>query len=377
MTEALPANYYYDASHYARELKSIWYRNWFYVCRSRDLNGARAFRTFDLGNQSLLLVRGADDVMRAFHNTCRHRGAALCQSPEGRLPTAAIVCPYHGWTYDLNGELRRTSSLLEAEGFDRRNYPLYKIAVTEWNGFVFVALSNDPPPFASYFDQPLGRLDNWRLADLVVGHEFSKTIQCNWKVFWENFNECLHCPGIHPKLSQLVPLFGRGLQEERDDPHWSDHEDDPNPRFKGGLRPGAATWSMDGKTCGPLFPDVTAEDRKLGHVYMTGLPSVFIMAHPDYVRVVRVRPLGAEQTELRAEFLFMPEVVADPAFDPENAVRFADLVMSEDAAVCERNQQGLRAVPHTRGVLMPEEYVVHQFQQWVQSELTRSQTPAD
>ncbi|MBF8291787.1 MAG: aromatic ring-hydroxylating dioxygenase subunit alpha [Steroidobacteraceae bacterium] len=96
------------------------------------------------------------------------------------------------------------------------------------------------------------------------------------------------------------------------------------------------------------------------------------MAHPDYVRVVRVRPLGAEQTELSAEFLFLPEVLADPAFDPGNAVQFADLVMSEDAAVCERNQLGLRALPHTRGVLMPEEYVVHQFQQWVQSELTRS-----
>jgi Rieske 2Fe-2S family protein len=372
LTEALPAGYYYDSTHYTRELTRIWYRNWFYVCRSRDLKGARAFRTFDLGDQSLLLVRGEDDVVRAFHNTCRHRGAALCQSQEGRLPTAAIVCPYHGWRYDLEGALRRTSSLIEAEGFDRRNFLLYKIAVTEWNGFIFVALSNDPPPFAAYFDQPLDRLDNWRLTDLVVGHAFSRTLQCNWKVFWENFNECLHCPGVHPTLSQLVPLFGRGLQQERDDPHWSDHADDQNPRFKGGLRAGAATWSTDGKTCGPLFPDVTAEDRTLGHVYMIGLPSVFILAHPDYVRVVRVRPLGAEQTELSVEFLFMPEVLADPAFDPGNAVRFADLLMSEDAAVCERNQRGLRAVPHVRGVLMPEEYVVHQFQKWVQSELTRS-----
>ena len=321
MTEALPANYYYDEAHYARELKNIWYRNWFYVCRSRDLKGARAFRTFNVGDQSILLVRGADDAVRAFHNTCRHRGAALCQSHEGRLPTAAIVCPYHAWTYELTGELRRTSSLHEGEGFERRDYSLYKIAVTEWNGFIFVALSNDPPPFAAYFDQPLDRLDNWHLTDLVVGHAFSKTIQCNWKVFWENFSECLHCPGVHPTLSQLVPLFGRGLQDEKDDPHWMDHEEDTSPRFRGGLRPGAATWSMDGQTLGALFPDVTAEDRKAGYVYMTGIPSVFIMAHPDYVRVVRVRPLGAEQTELRAEFLFLPEVVADPAFNPGNTVR--------------------------------------------------------
>jgi len=296
----------------------------------------------------------------------------LCQSHEGLLPTAAIVCPYHGWTYELNGDLRRTSSLLEAEGFERRNYSLYQIAATEWNGFIFVALANEPPPFSSYFDQPLGRLDHWRLADLVVGHAFSKTIQCNWKVFWENFSECLHCPGVHPKLSQLVPLFGRGLQDEHDDPHWLDHANDAGPKFKGGLRAGAATWSMDGKTIGKLFPEVTAKDRKAGYVYMTGIPSLFIMAHPDYVRVVRVRPLAAEQTELRAEFLFLPEMVADPAFDPGNAVRFADLVMSEDAEVCERNQRGLHAAPHACGVLMPEEYVVHGFQQWVRSELQRS-----
>ena len=371
LTAALPARYYYDPAHHARELACIWYRNWVYVCRSRELAGARAFRTFDLGDQSLLLVRGDDDVVRAFHNTCRHRGAALCQSREGRLPTAAIVCPYHGWSYGLNGELRRTSSLLEAQGFDRRNFSLYKVAVTEWNGFIFVALSEEPPPFAAHFDQPLDRLDNWRLADLVVGHAFSRTIHCNWKVFWENYSECLHCPGVHPKLSQLVPIFGRGLLEERDDPHWSDHQDDEDPRYRGGLRAGAATWSMDGETCGPCFPDLTAEDRKSGQVYMTGLPSLFMIAHSDYVRVMRLRPLGAEQTELSVEFLFLPEVLADPAFDPGNVVKFSDLVLSEDADVCERNQRGLRAVPHMRGVLMPEEYLVHQFQQWVQAELTR------
>ena len=372
LTGSLPASHYFDPTQHSRELARIWHRNWVYVCRSQDLRGPRAFRTFELGDQSILLIRGDDEVARAFHNTCRHRGAELCKSREGRLQTAAIVCPYHSWKYDLRGELRQTSSKLEAEGFERRNFSLYEIALTEWNGFIFIALSGEPPPFSMHFDQPLDRLDGWRLADLVVGHSFSKTIQCNWKVFWENFNECLHCPGVHPKLSQLVPLFGRAMQDERDHPNWLDHAGDGSPRYKGGLRAGAATWSLDGKTCGPLFPYVTAEDRKLGHVYMTGLPSLFIMAHPDYVRAVRVRPLGPELTELRAEFLFLPEVIADPAFNPANAVQFVDLVMSEDVDVCERNQRGLHALPHMFGVLMPEEYVVHQFQEWVRSELIRN-----
>jgi Rieske 2Fe-2S family protein len=104
---------------------------------------------------------------------------------------------------------------------------------------------------------------------------------------------------------------------------------------------------------------------------MTGLPSVFIVGHADYVRVVRLRPLGPEQTELRVEYLFSPQTLADPQFDMRNVVDFTNLVMTEDAQVCELNQRGLHAAPHVRGVVMPEEYVIRQFHQWVNSELSR------
>ena len=119
------------------------------------------------------------------------------------------------------------------------DYPLYKIKVHEWNGFIFVALTDHPPPFDRIFDVPLDRLDAWRLGELALGHAFVKTIQSNWKIFWENFNECLHCPGVHPKLSSLVPIYGRGFIEERDDPHWTRHAADSDPKFKGGVRAGA------------------------------------------------------------------------------------------------------------------------------------------
>jgi Rieske 2Fe-2S family protein len=367
----LPSLYYYDPAHYQLELSRIWCRHWLYACRSADIASPRSFHTLAVGDQSILLVRGEDGVARAFHNTCRHRGAALCRESRGRFPAAGIVCPYHAWRYSLKGELLQTSSKAHGEGFALGDFPLYGLPVTEWNGFLFTALTDSPPPFSAAFDLPLSRLDDWRLADLVVGHRLTKTIRCNWKVFWENYNECLHCPGVHPRLAQLVPIFGRALLERRDDPTWQDHADDEDPKFGGGLRAGAESWSMDGKPAGVPFPGLSAADRKAGHIYMTSVPSVFIVAHVDYLRVVRLLPSGPEQTEMSIEFLFMPETLTDPQRDIMNAVEFTDIVMSEDAAICEVNQRGLHALPHRSGVLMPEEYAIRQFQDWVRAELAR------
>ena len=371
LTEGLPADAYYDPRHYERELQRIWYRNWVYVGRSSDVAASRSFRTFELGDQRVLLVRDEEGVLQGFHNTCRHRGAELCRESEGTLRSGALICPYHAWTYNLQGGLLRTSSKVHPDGFDIADYPLYKIKTLEWNGFIFVALTDGPPAFERLFDLPLDRLDAWPLKDLVVGHVLLKTVRSNWKIFWENYNECLHCPGVHPKLSSLVPIYGRGLLEERDDPRWIEHQADCDPKYKGGLRPGAATWSSDGRLTGVAFPGLSEEDRKAGHIYMTGLPSMFIVGHADYVRVVRLRPLGPEQTELRVEYLFSRQSLASPDFDLRNVVDFTNLVMTEDAEVCELNQRGLHAGPHVRGVVMPEEYVIRQFHQWVNSELTR------
>jgi glycine betaine catabolism A len=370
--ETLPAAYYFDPAQHLRELRQVWYRNWIYICRSADVAESRSFHTFEIGDQSLFVVRGEDRTLRAFHNTCRHRGAALCRTSAGRFPAAGIVCPYHAWRYNLRGELLQASSRQPGDGFAVRNYPLYGLPVTEWNGFVFAALSADPPPLAASVDLPLERLDNWELDKLVVGHRMAKTMRCNWKVFWENYNECLHCPGVHPRLAQLVPIFGRALLERTDDPSWRDHAADDDPQYAGGLRRGALSWTMDGRPVGVLFPKLTAEERKAGHVYLTCLPSMFLVTHIDYVRVVRLRPLGPELTEMSIEFLFRPETLADPSRDLGKAIEFTDLVMSEDAAICELNQRGLHALPHAAGVLMPEEYAVRQFQDWVRAQLTRS-----
>jgi phenylpropionate dioxygenase-like ring-hydroxylating dioxygenase large terminal subunit len=343
------------------------------VCRSSELIEPLSFRTFRLGSQEMLVLRDETGTLNAFHNTCRHRGSELCSQKQGRLKARLITCPYHSWSYSLRGELVRVPSKVLPDGFDKDDYPLYRVALAEWRGFVFVNLDADPGTTpAATFDPASGDLSNWPLEALVSGHRFSKLMNCNWKIFWENFNECLHCPGVHKHLSQLVPIYGRGLMARHDDPEWQRHADNDAPEFSGGLKKGAETWSGDGRAHGPKFTGLSESERAAGQTYATHLPSMFVVGHVDYVRTVSLRPVGPQQTELTAEWLFAPEALASDAFDLDNIVSFGVQVLEEDAAVCEINQRGLHSARHEAGVLMPEEYDIHRFHRWVRGQHDRT-----
>jgi Rieske 2Fe-2S family protein len=369
----LPSAYYYDPAQLDRELEQLWYRNWVYACRSDTLKEAGSYRTITIGRQTALLVRDEDGTLRAFHNTCRHRGSELCRESAGRLKSKLITCPYHAWGYDLKGNLRRVPSLSSPEGFDRKNFSLYPIALTEWRGLVFLCFDTaNAPPFSQAFARGSDRLDNWPIEELVTGHIFTRKIACNWKIFWENFNECLHCPGVHPELCDMVPIYGRGIMSEREDPKWAEHANDDDPRVKGGLKRGNQSWTMDGKPVGETFAGLTEAERRLGYHYMTSLPSMFLVGHVDYMRITYLRPLGPEETELTAEWLFPAATLADPKADIAKAVDFAKIVLEQDADACELNQRGIRAIPHRCGVLMPEEMYLADFHQWVRNGLDRT-----
>jgi len=368
--QSLPVSYYLDDAHYERELQAIWYRNWVYVCRADSLGQTRTFRTIEFGTQSILVLRDENGDLQAFHNTCRHRGSVLCTENEGRLRSKAIICPYHNWTYSLQGELKRTPSKHCPEGFDKQNFPLYKVAIDEWNGFIFVNLAGDDAgPLTESFQQDSADLTNWPLNSLKLGHTYRKTMACNWKIFWENFNECLHCPSVHPDLCKMVPIYGRAYMDPAEDPNWPDNQDSTDPKITGGMAKGAQTWTFDGQTVGKPFADLSEQERKAGYHYVVNCPSVFIAAHVDYVRLVRLLPLGPEKTELQVEWLFSEETLADKSIDIEKAAGFAKLVMQQDAFVSELNQKGLHCIQHKQGVLMAEEYDVYNFQNWVRKQL--------
>lgn len=368
---SLPSRWYYDPAQYELELERIWYRNWVYLGRASTLPEPGSYRTFTLGTQPILVVRGDDGELRAFLNTCRHRGSQLCQEAEGRLPGRTITCPYHAWSYALNGELKRIPSAGRAHYIDSAERGLYAVALKEWRGFVYVNLGDPGRAFSDNFNGNVDSVAHWPLETLQAGHRITKRLRCNWKIFWENYNECLHCPSVHPGLSSLVPIYKRGIMEERDDPNWRAHAANPDPSYKGGLRAGASTWSVDGRSLGHEFPDLTAEERRIGYHYMTSLPSHYLVAHVDHVRSSRLLPLGPEETELTIEWLFPPATLADPSIDVRNAFAFSEQVMAEDGAVCEINQRGLRSARH-EGVLMPEEYDVYRLHEWLRAQLARA-----
>ncbi|MCB1424141.1 MAG: aromatic ring-hydroxylating dioxygenase subunit alpha [Nitratireductor sp.] len=365
---ALPAAWYFEPAQFDREMRDIWGKSWVYLCRADSLPHTGDFRSFSIGGQEILVVRGEDGAVHGFFNTCRHRGSALCTSETGRFERR-IVCPYHQWTYGLDGRLLATGRMRPVAGFDRAEYGLHAIAIAEWGGCVFANLAGDgASPFKEVFGGELSFIASWPMETLVTGHRYRKELACNWKIFWENFNECLHCPNIHPELCELVPIYGRGIMARRDDPEWQAHADDGAPLRSGGLRTGADTWSMDGAAQDEL-PGLSHEERASGQRYATLLPSVFIAAHVDYVRIVRLMPLSPERTELTAEWLFRPETLARPDFDLARITDFATLVMEQDGMACELNQRGLRAAPFERGVLMQEEYEVFLFQDWIREAL--------
>jgi Rieske 2Fe-2S family protein len=372
VANSLPADWYFDSRHYQTELERIYYRDWLYVCHASSLAGARSFRRFDIGRQSVVLLRDQDGVLRAFHNSCRHRGSELCTEAQGRFNGKLIVCPYHQWSYALDGHLVATSSHAEAADFDKANYPLFEVSVREWHGAVFLSLAADPPDFEEGFIRGNDRIENWPMAELVVGHRWQKTIACNWKIFWENFNECLHCPNIHPELCELVPIYGRRISYYRDEPNWDLHSASDDPKHRGGLRAGADTWSLSGISSGTRFDDLSAEEIARGQSYFVSLPSVFIAAHVDYMRTVRILPLGPESAALEVEWLFPEETLAAENFDLDDVTGFAKLVMLQDAEASELNQRGLQALPFEQGVLMPEEHYVKAFQDWVRERLGES-----
>ena len=361
----LPSKSYFAADAYAEDLKAIWHRGWIFACRAAELPEPRAYRVVALAGQEILIVRDEEGRLNAFHNSCRHRGSQLCSQERGRLKARLITCPYHAWSYSLSGRLVRVPVQRLPAGFDRAEFPLYRVALAEWRGFVFVSLTAQPPPFAEALDAGAAALANWPIEQLAVGASWRKTMACNWKIFWENFNECLHCPGVHPRLSRLVPIYGRGLMARHDDPDWARNADNDEPEYAGTLRHGAVSWSDDGRAHAPPFAGLSAAERQAGQTYAVSLPSLFVVGHVDYVRTVRVNPLGPEQTELTAEWLFQPEALAPGAADLDRIVGFGRQVMEEDAAVCELNQRGLHAVAHDRGVLMPEEYELKRFHDWV------------
>ncbi|HEX9851730.1 MAG TPA: aromatic ring-hydroxylating dioxygenase subunit alpha [Woeseiaceae bacterium] len=369
-TEAsLPGRWYYDAGHYARELDAVWYRDWVCVGRLEQVPHAGDFFLATIGTQRLVVTRNADNELRIFHNTCRHRGSALCTEERGRFRNGRIVCPYHTWTYTLNGELAATPSKLPAADFRKVDYSLYRVHADTWGGYIFANLAETPgTPLAEFLGEEACLLQRWPLADMKSVQQDRRTLACNWKVFWENYSECYHCPRVHPELCKLVPLYRQAVLSYADTPDWQPVQpgDDGRPR----VAPGMRTWTMDGQTRLPVLPGLSESDIASGMTFASFTASMFVVAHPDYVRSVRMLPRGPEAIELVIDWLLLPDTADACAGEFDRLFAVGRLLLEQDGRVCELNQQGLRSRRHQHGILVPQEYVLWDFHQWLRGKLS-------
>ena len=323
---------------------------WLCAGRVSDLREPGARRGARVNGEGVLLVRDDDGLLRAFANTCRHRGHELlpCGATARRN---AIHCPYHAWTYGLDGSLQATPRFDPPSGFDASENGLVSLRVKEWNGWAMVNLSGDAAPLADHVGALDALLANYRCGELVVGATHEYEMAANWKLPIENYQECYHCPAIHPELCVVSP------------PTSGDNYALPG-QWIGGtmdLEPFAATMSMDGRSGGVVLPELTEAQRR-EVVYVGLFPNFLISAHPDYVMTHRLEPRSPSASFVECQWLFAAEAVDAPGFDPSYAVDFWDVTNRQDWSACEGVQRGLASRGYRPGPFAAQEDAV---QQWV------------
>ncbi|MGA2214579.1 MAG: aromatic ring-hydroxylating dioxygenase subunit alpha [Bryobacteraceae bacterium] len=244
VSKTLPARYYTDAGLFRREIDYFFFEGWICAGRADSIPQAGDYFLREIAGESIIVVRGNSGSVEAFYNVCRHRGTRICSAPEGSFG-GRIQCPYHGWTYGLDGRLLGAPHMGPPEIFQRSDYPLHKLQADLWDGHIFINAGSHPDPLAAQLADLPARFAGWRMAELRLHKRITYDVHANWKLIVANYNECLHCPLLHPALNRLTDYIG------------SDNEA-PQPTYIGGsmgFRAGAETMSIDGAK-----PDFVADD---------------------------------------------------------------------------------------------------------------------
>jgi glycine betaine catabolism A len=332
-----------DPSVYDQELQRLILPSWQCVGRTDEIARAGDFLTFEVAGSGVVIVRGADDALRAFHNVCRHRGTRLVEPPSGGGLTR-IQCPYHAWTYDLTGRLLGAPLMTEAKEFDREQFGLFRVKLEVWRGFIFINLDPKAAPLARYLGGLVQRAAPYPLERLRRARRVVYDIAANWKLIVQNANECYHCPGVHPQLAQITP-YRSGEEDLTDGPVFGGWMD---------FVAGASTLTASGTTKRKAFPGLSAADLRRVYYYVL-YPSNFISLLPDYVTFDWFLPLGPDRTRLVFD-LYVDQDETDPADD---AMEFWETTNRQDWHICEMAHLGSRTLAYRQGRYSSDEEVVH------------------
>jgi Rieske 2Fe-2S family protein len=341
----LPARYYTSADLFDREQQYLLDTQWWCVGRAEQVRDPGAYFLQTMGAESIIVLRDRKGVLRAFYNVCRHRGTRICEESHGRFGET-IQCPYHAWTYSTDGRLIGAPHMQEAEGFDKADFPLKSVAIHEWEGFLFIHLGHDPKPFEEALAPLLGRFDRFALPSLRIGKRIEYDVASNWKLVFQNYSECLHCPVIHPELSSLMP-------------YTSGANDLVEGLVLGGymlISEPNLSMTMTGRACGLPLGALSGDDLRRAYYY-TIFPNLMLSIHPDYVVYYTLWPQAAGRTKVVCEWMFHADSFGRPDFNPNDAVEFWDVTNRQDWHITERSFAGISSRAYEPGPYSPRESV--------------------
>ncbi|MEO7272545.1 MAG: aromatic ring-hydroxylating dioxygenase subunit alpha [Vicinamibacterales bacterium] len=345
----LPAPYYTDPAYFRTEMERLFGREWICAGRSEQAAAPGQYFVREVLGESIIITRAATGAVQAFYNVCRPRGTRLCSDPSGQF-AGTIQCPYHAWNYALDGRLVGAPHMDDVPHFDKADYPLHRMAADEWDGHIFISLASDPPPLAAQLADLPGKFTSWGMQDLRLGHRIVYDLRANWKLIVQNYNECLHCPNLHPALNKLS--------------HYLSGENEPlHASYMGGrmdLRPGVATMSTDGTCPREILPGLSEAERR-GVYYYAIFPNLLLSLHPDYMMVHTLWPLAADRTINICEWHFHPRELARPGFDAADVIEFWDLTNRQDWYVCEQSQAGISSRAYVPGPYSNREDLLYAF----------------
>ena len=361
MRQTLPARHYTDPSWFDAEMEHIFASMWIHAGRLEGCAARGDYVRRDVAGASVLIVGNGTQHPGAFLNVCRHRGTRICEEAAGRF-AGSIQCPYHAWTYDLEGRLIGAPLMDDVAGFERADFPLHRVACEVWDGHVFINLSAAPEPLASQVHDLPARFAPWRMGELQMVHRVEYDVDANWKLIVQNYNECLHCPVIHPMLNRMHHYLGAANVPSTD-------------TYCGGgmgFKDGVETLSVDGRRRRALLPGLSGPDTMLVN-YFAIYPNLLLTLHPDYMVTVTIWPQTPGRTRLISEWHFHPDEIARPGFVYQDAVEFWDITNREDWAISERSQRGIASRGYTPGPYSSRETQLWEFDRFILSRVPDGQ----
>ncbi|MCM2476863.1 aromatic ring-hydroxylating dioxygenase subunit alpha [Rhizobium sp. CG5] len=383
---SLEQPFYIDQDYFKLDMEMIWYRDWLFMGHDCEIPRAGNYFTVQIGDYPVVIVRGRDGQIRAFHNTCRHRGHRVCTQDRGAA--AKLVCPYHQWTYELDGSLLFARQM--GEDFDKAQFGLKPVHCQSVAGYIFICLANEAPDFAPVRATVEPYMAPHRLREAKVAHRTTIIEKGNWKLVWENNRECYHCAGNHPELCRTFPEAPTvtGVEGAMDDPvileHWnrcqaaglpSQFAMDPAGQFRVARMPlieGVESYTMSGQNAVKrrLSDDVTID--KIGTMLLFHYPTTWNHMLGDHAISFRVLPISAEETAVTTTWLVHKDAVEGVDYNLDELTHVWNMTNDQDRSIVEENAFGIRSPAYEPGPYSPEhEGGVMQFVEWYANFMTR------